>query len=312
MGATEIVKALISPAEKLIDNVTAALGKAYLPCYTKKMADAKAYEIQKIGSAIRDNCDMPIQYNSDQTFQIDVSDYEELIKRTGARIAFQEITKQENIEAVVYNAYSTLEDSELVSNDPVDTGWMMRFMNSVEDINDSDLQKLWGKILAGEVKKPNSYSLRTLEVLKNISKNEAELFEKLSHIVINNFVIKEYSIYNKYGFTYEDIVKLNDCGLINSIPIVQNFPLIRGFILNTDNYGLIIENTQEHEVLQFEVFVLTEAGKSILKILDSRINDEYFLDMCRYIKLNNTMYDLNICEIKLNDDDTASIVKVIS
>lgn len=311
MGATDIVKALVSPAEKLIDNITAAIGKAYLPHYTKKMADAKAYEIQQIGSSIRDNCDMPIQFNTDQTFQVDITNFEELIKRTGARVAFQEIKKQENIEAIVNNAYYLLEDSEPVYNEPVDTGWMMRFMNSVEDIDDSELQMLWSKILAGEVKSPNTYSLRTLEVLKNISKYEAELFEKISHFTINNFVFNDETICKKYEITYEDIMRLGDCGLIDAHAVVQNYPLNHGAILNNDEYALVIETSYERDVLQFKVFALTEAGKNILKILNTPIDNNYFLDVCTKIKQNNPEYSLNIHKIKSNDNDSIVILDEI-
>jgi len=40
------------------------------------------------------------------------------------------------------------------------------------------MQILWGKILAEEVKNPNSFSLRTLSILKNISNTDAKIFQK--------------------------------------------------------------------------------------------------------------------------------------
>lgn len=45
MGATEIVQAVVSPAEKLIEAVSGAIGKAYEPRHVRKMAEAKAYEL---------------------------------------------------------------------------------------------------------------------------------------------------------------------------------------------------------------------------------------------------------------------------
>ena len=40
MGATEIVQAMVSPAEKLIEAVSGAIGKAYEPRHVRKMAEA--------------------------------------------------------------------------------------------------------------------------------------------------------------------------------------------------------------------------------------------------------------------------------
>lgn len=53
MEVTEFVQALVSPAEKLIDAVTGAIGKAYEPKHTRKMADAKAYELNVIAETVR-------------------------------------------------------------------------------------------------------------------------------------------------------------------------------------------------------------------------------------------------------------------
>lgn len=43
MCGVEVVKALVSPVEKLMDEVSGAIGKMYEPKHTKRMADAKAY-----------------------------------------------------------------------------------------------------------------------------------------------------------------------------------------------------------------------------------------------------------------------------
>ena len=40
------------------------------------------------------------------------------------------------------------------------------------------MQKLWGRLLAGEVASPQSYSKRTLQFLKTLSKREAAAFER--------------------------------------------------------------------------------------------------------------------------------------
>ena len=60
MGTTEIVQALVSPAEKLIEAVSGAIGKAYEPKHIRKMADAKAYEMKVISDTVRNNSDVPI------------------------------------------------------------------------------------------------------------------------------------------------------------------------------------------------------------------------------------------------------------
>ena len=325
MGVTKIVKALVSPAEKLIDNITAAIGKVYEPHYIKKIAEAESYKIRQITSAMRDNCDMPIVYDKNGISQIDISDYDALIKRAGARAAFQEINKQKNIETVVNNAYHMLEESEPVSNVPVDTGWIMRFMNSVEDINDSDLQVLWAKILAGEVKKPNTYSLRTLAVLKNLSKNEAELFQSISPFIINDDIIcinkiNNDSIFNKYNIKYNDILLLDDCGLINSSGTVTSNITINDeirHIIHNGNYLLAAKCNNNHsDNISYKIYPLTEAGKGIHSIISANPNDEFFFDVCRSIVKSNKNISFSFHRISaINGDeveyDTNNLISIL-
>lgn len=64
MGTTEMVQALVSPAEKLIEAVSGAIGKVYEPKHIRKMADTKAYELQVISDTVRNNSNVPIVYGS--------------------------------------------------------------------------------------------------------------------------------------------------------------------------------------------------------------------------------------------------------
>ena len=53
---------------------------------------------------------------------------------------------------------------------------MFLFLGYAEGMEDPYLQELWGKVLAGEIQQPGSYSLRTLDVLSAMTQKEAELF----------------------------------------------------------------------------------------------------------------------------------------
>lgn len=83
-------------------------------------------------------------------------------------------------------------EGEPVSNNPVNKDWINRFMNIVEDISDETLHEIWGHILAREVKNPSSYSLRTLELLRNVTRDEAFLFTKaISFYIEKDFICTE-------------------------------------------------------------------------------------------------------------------------
>ena len=130
--ALEVAKVLVTPAVKLMDLVSGAIGTAYAPCHKRKMADATAYEIDTIGKAMRNAADIPVVYTKDGV-AINSEDFQRLMQRASNRFILQEAIKQHNIESVVDNAYEILETEEKCSAEPVEQGWINRFFNSVSD-----------------------------------------------------------------------------------------------------------------------------------------------------------------------------------
>ena len=190
----------VLPIDKLIGILTSVTGRLSKPYFDRKDIDTKAYEIKKlaeakaeemkiISSAIKDNFLLTggIEYKENS---IAISSPKELPQettkqtylqptleeRTADRINFQEAKKQLNIESITAYAAEELKNEEPISNEPLDEDWTNRFFNIAEDISSDEMQALWGRILAGEIKEPKSYSLRTLELLKNLSKKKQKFF----------------------------------------------------------------------------------------------------------------------------------------
>ena len=94
------------------------------------------------------------------------------------RLEFQEEKRQGNIQSVVRLAAEELQDQNVPDTD-TNHDWAARFFNEVQDVSSEDMQDLWAKVLAGEVRKPGSTSIRTLNILRNIEKDTATLFRRL-------------------------------------------------------------------------------------------------------------------------------------
>ena len=68
---------------------------------------------------------------------------------------------------------------ENVSDEPVNVDWASQFFDYAKDISDDEAKILLSKILAGEIKSPNTYNKRTLFALKHIEANEAKWFVEI-------------------------------------------------------------------------------------------------------------------------------------
>ena len=291
-GIVDILNAL--PTSKLISTVSAGIGKLYEPTHIKRIAKAKAEEIKLISGAMEECSVIPTQYN-DGSLTLNNTDWDDFVRRTQGRMAFQELQKQNNIECVVANAYNILEKEQTCSEEPVEQGWINRFFDSVATVSDEDLQQLWGKVLAGEIKQPKSYSLRTLETLKNLSKHEAELFEKVATLATrmhgNLFLTCETEILRRYEISYDAILCLDECGLINSDGMVSYNPKISindSVAIFSKSKLLLLKGTSERPTkISIGIFGLTQAGKELYSILECDSNESYLCDFAEEIEKNN-------------------------
>lgn len=146
---------------KLVETLAAAGTGLFAPYQMKRIARARA-QTAKIDAASR----------------LEISEIEE---RARLRAASTDLRRQKNIEAISEHAACHLASE--VSDDPVDADWVSRFFGACEDIGSPDMQLLWGKLLAGEVARPGSFSFRTIETVRNLQRFEADLFTRLSSFV---------------------------------------------------------------------------------------------------------------------------------
>lgn len=276
---------LSAPLTKLIETVSAGVGKVYEPFHIKRMAKAKAEELKLISDAMLQTPELPVKYE-DGKFLIDGTDFTEIAHRAQKRFVFQEIKKQQNIDSIIAQAATSLQDAPTVDNNPVDPDWISRFFDAAAHISSKDIQKLWGKILAGEISTGGSFSLRTLELLKNFSQADAILFNKIAPLVLKTgttfFIPAKLEILKKQGIDYLDILQLNNSGMLNSRPM-QNIKLrVRGNeygLLVNRTAGIIISNASEREEhINVNCHFLTQAAKELYNItcfdsIPSYLND---------------------------------------
>lgn len=108
----------------------------------------------------------------------------------------------------------------------VDADWMARFIECAKDVSDEDMRLLWAKVLSGEMGKPNSISVMTLETLRNMSKHDAEIFHKFANFTVvsdgDTFIpnIGAYTQDNwkpdiEYGISCDELLWMQELGLIN-------------------------------------------------------------------------------------------------
>jgi uncharacterized repeat protein (TIGR03899 family) len=265
MSENSLIKIEGKPLEKLIDVISKGIGTIYKPRAIRKEADAKAYEIEIIERA------KSKAIAEGKEIDAEVKD------RILERFKHQETKRQLNIDNIVEIAKTQLEQENTVSDEPVNNDWTTRFFNIAADISDNEMQALWGRILAGETKQPKSYSLRTLEIVKNLSKNDAEIFMKVANYAIGtynnfNFLFKGHGQeLDDFGINFTNISQLVECGLIQPGDSVGYEYHTRKEEYNnnfvTDKYVLFISVKSYSPFINVPIYPFTKSGSELLKLI---------------------------------------------
>ena len=230
------------------------------------------------------------------------------------RIQFQEEKRQRNIKRVVCLAADKLGDREVPNHEP-DHDWTARFFNDVKDISSKEMQSLWAKILAGQVERSRSTSIRTLSILRNLDQATAELFKKLCSACISTGYGSEDQYHfldtrvpslggnpnlnalKKYGFSYDNLNILNEYGLIisdyNSRYNYGSYvgtPCTRPFWFNYIGREWILLVASENAIPKefwLDGVALTRSGRELFSVVDIDTIDQYTQDLKKFFEGKN-------------------------
>jgi hypothetical protein len=225
MGITDVT-GVAKIVSKIIDAVSSATGTLYEPRKIRNAAKAKA-DSNRILS--RETAESEVdttlllasqgimQTNNDRVYD------QEMLQRAANRFRQKVVDGQQNIDNITEIALQNTVDvvPDKVTDEELDKDWSRRFFSYAEDVSDEGMQGIWGKILAGEVAVPGTYSLSLLELLRRTDKKAAELFMKLLTLTSNDgFIVygenKIINILSLSGLAFPDLLCLIELGFVGS------------------------------------------------------------------------------------------------
>lgn len=154
--------------------------------------------------------------------------------------------------------------------------WFLRFFEAAGSISNKDMQMLYAQILKGEIENPGRTSFRTLELLRNMTADEADLFtycarvhvcspfrevfllnsdeawssfdfeneqENMRHEVENMQVSEESDLFTilslAYKINHDEISILEQCGVLSSILVNSTFEIDNQDVFISNKVGVI-------------------------------------------------------------------------
>lgn len=284
MGGITLFKG--KPIEKLIEVISQGVGTLYRPRAIRKEAEAEAIKIEIIERA-----KSKAQAES-KLFEL------ETLNLIEQKLLFQEKRKQKNIDNIIEVATKQINEESDISSAKVDEDWTTRFFNIAENISNEEIQRLWGRVLSGEVKKPGSFSLRTLDLLKNINKEEAEIFTKFAQLNVKHkaghFIPYIDTVYfeKQFDIPYSDILTMIELGLLTSgTSLGLIFPALKEpveLLYEIGETGILVTTNAHNNPHNVPILAFTKIALELSTLIPVEINLEYATYVCKALSTYNT------------------------
>lgn len=195
------------------------------------------------------------------------------------------IRREVNVAKAILHAEAELEsDPQEPPADKIDDDWLFRWRNNASQVSSEKLQSLWGKLLAGELRQPGSFSLRTLEFIKHLSQDDARKIEKLAPFVVNKSIIMrlDEDALASQGISFDFLLEMQEIGILSS---VDGFGLQAVYDSNhSDKFlrllvsfrkTLVVENDDTDKRLSIKMAPITNIGRQLIKLGTFSANEAY-------------------------------------
>lgn len=174
--------------------------------------------------------------------------------------------------------------------------WLNWFETYAEKATAEDLRRLWGKVLAGETRKPGSFSLSTLRVISETDQRLADLFQKhVRNIFDGKYVLKDND--GLKGENLLELTTLEDAGYLREVngmlSLNWTFDQSGRFVYRSGNLIFVAEGPPGH-AFQVGVILLSRAAQDLLAVLPGAAPGDSFRELASFMPEVTTSIKLGV------------------
>jgi hypothetical protein len=294
---------IIKMWDSLVDKGIGALLK---PWQTRRQgsadADVRARELLTLASARRTadaiaRGDLQVEWTPGLLLKHETTEeipswHGACVSSAGSVVA-EKLRHDANVAAAVLCAESVLENDATPTPDAaVDEDWLRVWRENAGRMSAAEVQDLWGRILAGEVKSPGTYSLRALEFLRNVNHAEATRIGAVAQFLINNSVFRASdSLFESGGIDFDALLELQCLGILSGVEalgitmkITSADPTTFVRALAGRTLGIFVKGADASKTFTYPTYNVTSLGKEIFTLSDAKTNSKYIRELGEHVK----------------------------
>jgi len=213
-----------------------------------------------------------------------------LIEQSSTGTVFDSVRKEINVAKSILHAEEKIqsESDADIGDDKVNEDWIYRWRDYAGDVNSDEMQRLWGRLLAGEVKEPGTYSLRCMEFLRSLEQSEAKLIEIACERTVDGIVLMEPSLDGYLSFS--QLLELDTLGVISGVSgggvqrtlaSKDGKPWTRLMLAN--DRCLFVKHPNHSATARMSGYVLTKLGCQMQSLGNFKSDIDYLKDFGRLL-----------------------------
>lgn len=211
---------------------------------------------------------------------------------------------KDNITLILKEASQIMAGCQQVKK--VDNTWTLKFFECSSKASNEDIQKIWAKLLKSELTSENGISMRTMEILSNLSPQEALVFEKFAGCVIGNQHIVPKDYLDQYKeLSFEEIQILKESGLISTESFLSlniRFDSQTSSYMINNNLLLLYKPLGKEKDLSIGVYGFTRAGSELYDAIGIKTSNDTFVNISKCLKKNNPKFLFTLHHINYIDN----------
>jgi len=312
---TESIHKVVDTVVAPIQSVHKGIAKLFSACTGKWFANNDRQTALIAAQTAKDVADINAgkkEYRNGELINLELAQtpeayYRQISENNGACDA-------KRLEAAMLEAAVEISNipEEEISDDPLNQTFFNHWRAEAELIDEDDLRKWWAHLLVEEAKKPNSISPRTLHVARNLSREEANLFQRIAKGYCGGLVLLNPPLNNPLFGNFGEGVRLQDAGLlmsgmsrrIDALVLDQKYQIPLPFL--DINIAIVIQASS----IILSGYGLSRAGQELISILTLPHTEADVLEIAKHLTVINPNIPISVNKIyDTEKDDQGQVVR---
>jgi hypothetical protein len=225
--------------------------------------------------------------------------------------------------------FAEAEAESLIPEESTEPGinpdWIAAWREGAQRVSTEELQRLWARVLAGEAQQPGRYSIRTIEFLRAMSKQDAVLISEAARFRIGEAIytgtVKEpetpfgIGLLANFDLNLAKLMEMESLGVLTGVESSLTYTYDEKRFLMSDNTQylifpcnekiILVEGLIPESTIRLRGLRLTRIGVEIMSLGLFKAHLEYLSALAAEMQGQNPSLSVSICEISSIDGGPA-------